>query len=275
MKITKTLAKSFLPARRADSYKNTYGRVLSVCGGPSAMGAAVLAARGVLRAGAGYLFCAAPKEETGVIFNSVPEAVLLPLRKGWEKQDFEKFLKETKIDVALIGCGLSDAQYTEWLIKKLEESGVPFVLDAAALKFTRAFKVPSIITPHEGETAAILGAEIKDKNSAVSELAKITGGVAVLKGPGTLVRQGKKVYQNTTGNSALAKAGSGDALAGIITGLWAQLGKEKNFASAALPSAAAGVYLHGRCADIYAKENGQYSLLASEIADYMPKAFKL
>ena len=97
--------------------------------------------------------------------------------------------------------------------------------------------------------------------------------VCVLKGRRTVITDGKKVFINPTGNSALAKAGTGDVLAGITAGLFVQLIKQ-NAEDAALKAACAGVYLHGLCADIALKDYGAYSVMASDLNKYLGRAIK-
>ena len=109
-------------------------------------------------------------------------------------------------------------------------------------------------------------------------LCRLTGGVSVLKGSGTLVCAetdgAPETWKNTTGGPALAKAGSGDELSGVIAGLWAQLGAAEGFdASSALKAALCGVYLHGLAGDLAALKRTDYGVLAGDTAAYIPQAF--
>lgn len=235
------------------------------------MGACIISARAAFSAGAGYIYAAVPASAKDLLFSNLPEAVLVPLARGKEFSTLKKFISEHKVDVALLGPGLGKNNFTIKFLDLLEQKQIPFILDADGLNALaarpRKFGAPCIFTPHEGEAERLLGKKIVSRESAAREISDKYGCVCVLKGPGTLVCEGKKIYKNTTGNSALAKAGTGDALAGLMLGLWAQKGGEE-----ALETAALAAYLHGSAADIFAKEKTEYSMFASDIRDYAAKA---
>ncbi|HOI42202.1 MAG TPA: NAD(P)H-hydrate dehydratase, partial [Elusimicrobiales bacterium] len=133
--------------------------------------------------------------------------------------------------------------------------------------------VPSIFTPHPGEFARLFPAFRGGREKAALLLAS-RGPVAVLKGPGTLVACGKKIWKNGTGGPELAKGGSGDALAGIIGGLWAQLGRRGGFtAGTACAAARLGVWLHGTCGSLAARRLHPRSVTAMDLVESLPAAF--
>ena len=183
--------------------------------------------------------------------------------------------KAEDYDVISIGSGLSDNPDTKKLILDfLSKNDKPTVVDADALNaiaasgFTELNK-NTIITPHPREMSRLLNVEtseiLSNREKYVLEAAKKFKCIAILKGKDTLVTDGEDIYTNKTGSSALAKAGTGDVLTGMISGLLAQ---SKN----SLYSAAAGVYLHGLTADIAENLTTKYGLLASELIDCIPQS---
>jgi NAD(P)H-hydrate epimerase len=137
-------------------------------------------------------------------------------------------------------------------------------------------KAPLIITPHAGELGRLLGVSFKriqsDRERWATHAARRFRCVCLLKGAGTLVTDGKKVWKNTTGNPAMASGGMGDVLTGLIAGLWGQMdfadGKE------ALQAAALGAFIHGRAGDLAVRSLSQTRLVASQLAGFIPRALK-
>lgn len=293
MKITKITAeflRPLLPPRKKDSHKGDYGKVLIAAGSKGMTGAAVLAARAALKAGAGLVTVACPDSEQPVIAAGVPEAMTLPLpSKGGgfslsAAAALAAFQKTKKYDVLLIGPGLSvKGEVPGFVAAALAGLKIPAVVDADALNALAQLcdleflgtDVPRIFTPHAGEASRLLRGAAAPGPGTVRKLAALTGGVCLLKGPGTLVGDGRTCFRNTTGGPALAKGGSGDILAGLIAGLWAQAGVKKGFSPAtALESAALGVYLHGLCGDLAADKLTQRCVLAGELLKFLPAAFR-
>ncbi len=183
-------------------------------------------------------------------------------------------------DVVILGPGLGNEEYVEYLVEDiLTAACTPVVVDADGLNaiaahpyLTSYFTETLVITPHLGEMARLTGqsvAEIqRDLVSCARNYALRYGLTCVLKDAATVVasRDGS-VYLNTSGNSAMAKAGSGDVLTGVIGALLA-LGMEEKEA------ARLGVYLHGRAGDLAAGEEGCHGLLARELADHLREAMK-
>ncbi|MDP2865767.1 MAG: NAD(P)H-hydrate dehydratase [Elusimicrobiota bacterium] len=288
--LTPRFLKPLLPVRRKDSHKGNYGRVLVVAGSRGMAGAAILAARAALKSGAGLVTVACPESERKAIACALPEAMTFgadccggafTLKAAAQVAAFARL---KRIDVLLIGPGLGSSRgaraFAVRLLKTLE---IPAVADADALNALsgvglRSIKFaasPLILTPHPGEAERLLGGKIKDRPSAAAELAARSGGTAVLKGTGTLVCAGKTILKNPTGGPALAKGGSGDVLAGLCAGFFAQAGLRRGFTTAAaLESAALAVYLHGLSGDLAAKKFTERCVLAGELLDFLPAAIR-
>ena len=291
MRLTRQLVKSFLPQRPLEAHKGSFGRVLIVAGSEKMTGAGVLSARAALRVGAGLVAWALPKSCQCLAVAALPEALTVPLPEkngvlsSRAVPGLLRLIQEFHPSVVLIGPGLSDSAF---IIPFLRKNTTPAVLDADALNALArqsdwpeiiSGRFPLICTPHPGEMQRLLQKPISSDSSVraqyAQELSAKTGGVSVLKGFHTVISDGRLVYENPTGGPALAKAGSGDTLGGIIAGLWAQSGTAEGFTQAtALRSACAGVYLHGLCGDLAAKKLTDRCVLASDTADCLPLAFQ-
>ena len=259
-----------MPIREQNSNKGTFGKVLNFCGSKNYVGAAYLSAVSSLKVGAGYSALASTKDVIESVSKLLPEAVFLTREEGLKRlQDFS---------VILIGCGLGQDNEAMRLFRKIISKcgDVPTVIDADGLNLLSKtnIKLPenSVITPHPAEAARLLktGTEniLKDIEGSAKELSEKYKCVTVLKTHRTLIcNKDLSIHINEHGNSALAKAGSGDVLAGIISGLLAQ-GMDM-FNGAKL-----GVYLHSRAGEIASEELTEYSVLASEILKYIPFAIK-
>ncbi|MGB2579940.1 NAD(P)H-hydrate epimerase [Elusimicrobium simillimum] len=282
--ITKDFVKSNFPKRPAESSKGTFGRVLCVCGSTNMMGAALLCARGIYAAGAGYVTMVVPEEEKDMVFSTLPEAVLLPLENNQEITQIKNLTADQKQDVMVMGCGLGTdaAKYVPGLISTLD---LPLVLDGdglnalAGLKEKFKFNMPAILTPHPLEAARLIDGEIPKDDAQREQMAKQISAkynaVCVLKGARTIVAYGGDTLVNETGSSALAKAGTGDVLAGLTAGIWAQLGKANVFdIKTAFNAAACAVYLHGLAGDKAAADMSDYSVMASDLNKYIGISIK-
>lgn len=292
-KITDKIAAPLLPVRPPDAHKGTFGRVLVIAGSRTMCGAGLLCAKSALYAGAGLVYWALPAGMQPAFAAALPEAITLPLPEtatgeiaasAWPV--LKCFVTKFHPSLALIGPGMAGSPVLPKLLTQLE---LPLVLDADALhacatKKIFSFKQPVVLTPHPGEIAHLLGTPIpvepEGRLSQVVLLAQKTGAVCVLKGHQTLVavcEQNKtQIWQNTTGGPALAKGGSGDVLAGIIAGLWAQLGTRQGWSNkTALHAALCGVYTHGLAGDLAAKQSGGYGVLATQTAANVPAALNV
>jgi len=291
VKITAEYLRPLLPARAKDGHKGDFGKALVIAGSKGMTGAAILAARAALKAGAGLVTVACPDSEQPIIARALPEVMTLPLPSVEGAVSLKaagtiaEFQKDKKYDVCLIGPGLSLKGETPGFVRNLlKKTSMPAVVDADALNalaggggpgFLRG-GTPRIFTPHSGEAERFLsGAKVSDRHAAIEKLHAILGGVCLLKGPGTFITDGLRLLRNTTGGPELAKGGSGDVLAGLITGLWAQAGRRNGFnARTAFESAALGVYLHGLCGDMAAKRLTSRAVLAGELVEFLPAAFR-
>lgn len=269
-----------LPARQADSNKGTYGKLLIIAGSRGMSGAACLAAHGAYRAGAGLVKILTVEENRPILQAQLPEAIVETYtREAALKADLV-FVQEIEAQCGwataiVLGPGLSQEPYVRQLVELvLTHAYVPMVLDADALntiaaypELTGYFTENIIITPHVGELSRLTGQTIpKIKARAVAaarEYSARHGITCVLKDAVTVTADRDGItYVNSSGNSGLAKAGSGDVLAGITGSLLAQ-GAEL------LDAAALGVYLHGLAGEAATKALGKRSILAHEIGDYL------
>lgn len=279
--------KKSLPERPVEADKNFFGRVMVAAGCETMTGAAHLCSKAALKSGAGLVYCACGEEERKILSSLLPEAINLPLpsKDGFIKPAAAKklstFISDLRIDVLAIGPGLGQGG-REFALRVLSNGDTPAVVDADALNALASNKKilkvlskrPCILTPHEGEMRRLIG-DFTDRRSAALKLNKLTGAVVLLKGRYSIVTDGKRIYENKTGCSALAKGGSGDVLTGLIAGIWAQKARqEKDFYSTAFLSAAIGANLHGLMGEIAASKIGERSVLARELLDFIGEAFK-
>lgn len=259
-----------LPKREKFSHKGNFGRVQLVAGSYGKMGAAVLSAKGVLRIGAGLLTVHIPSCGYTTMQVSVPEAMVTV---DLDEKSTSSAEIMNNADAVCVGPGLGTEQKTanwfESFVKKLKS---PLVLDADALNLLAQMPelfgdLPSkiILTPHVGEFHRLFG-ECNNGFERIERarlFAQKHDLVIVLKGAHTAIITAEKVVFNVTGNAGMATGGSGDVLAGIITGLLAQgLSSEE--------AAISGVYIHGLAGDYAAKEVGEVSLMASDLLYFLP-----
>ncbi len=254
-----------MPFREQNSNKGTFGKVLNFAGSKNYIGVAYLSTVSVLKSGAGFAALASEKEIIRSVSTLLPEAVYLSHKEG---------LKQIKdFSVVLIGCGLgNNKKLFQEVIKHVKS---PLVIDADGLnilsKLNTTLPKNTIITPHPLEAARLLGVELQDilsdLESSAKKLCEKYNCITVLKTHRTIICDGKEIFINQHGNSALAKAGSGDVLAGIIAGLLAQKVQPYN-------AARLGVYLHSRAGEIASEELTEYSVLASDLPKYLPEAIK-
>ncbi len=253
-----------LPRRGRDAHKGSFGHVLLIGGAPGYTGAIAMAARAALRSGAGLVSVRVPEPIYEIVATAAgPEAMVKPFNEFSE-------IDLTGFDAVLAGPGLTRTPETKAFVERLlVECTVPLVLDADALSVSpetiAAAKSPVVLTPHPGEFATLFGTTVKqiqaDRWTAAREAAKRTGKVIVLKGARTVVAApGKKLAINGTGNPGMAKGGSGDVLAGLLTGLLGQ-GIEP------LQAAKTAVWLHGKAGDIAAAKKTEAAMIATDLID--------
>ena len=277
--LNETDIQNMLPDRKPDTHKGDYGRVLLLCGSRGYTGAAALAAMGALRCGAGLVYLAVPESIYAIEAVKVTEPVVLPMpdKDGMFATDTKEQLKKLlpKMDAVLVGPGIGCSDGTYETVKFiLEEYPGPVVLDADGINVLqhhidvlRGRTNPTVLTPHMGEFARVLGNTTEDRLSAAVHFASETGTILLLKGNRTIVTDGNEVYINPTGNPGMAVGGSGDVLSGIITAL---LGLK----ILPLQAAACGAWLHGAAGDICAKEIGQYGMIPTDMLQVLPRLLK-
>jgi ADP-dependent NAD(P)H-hydrate dehydratase len=273
-----------LPLRPLDSNKGTFGRVLIGAGSRGMSGAAVLCATAALRGGAGLVRLAVPEGILTIVAAANPCYTTAPLPQDDHGRLSAAALPELLelvrgYNVAALGPGLGQsAELGDTITAILEQTTTPLVLDADALNVLvgrlgalRKHRGPIVLTPHPGEFARLLGSSIAavqaQRQELAADFARTHGVLIVLKGHGTVVTDGHRVYVNTTGNPGMATGGTGDVLCGLIAALLGQ--KLEPFAAAQL-----GVYLHGRAGDLAREQIGEVSLLAADLLDFLPRAFQ-
>jgi NAD(P)H-hydrate epimerase len=273
-----------LAPRSADSNKGDFGRVLIVAGSRGMTGAAILCGRAALRGGAGLVKLAVPAEVLPIVAAGDPCYMTVPLTQDADgRLDFaslaEIFAQEESQSVMAIGPGLGRGpELARFLPELVGKTARPIVLDADGLNaFTgqaamlHTAGMPLIVTPHPGEFARLIGTDTRSVQARREELAVRFAQehrlVVVLKGHGTIVTDGRRIYRNATGNPGMSTGGTGDVLTGLIVALVAQ-GLEP-FAAAQL-----GVYLHGRAGDLARDQIGEVSLIATDLLDYLPAAIR-
>ncbi|MNX73235.1 Bifunctional NAD(P)H-hydrate repair enzyme Nnr [compost metagenome] len=255
------------------AHKGIQGHVLIIGGSYGKMGAVCLSSKAALKTGCGLVTAYIPKCGYNIVQIAIPEVMVLT-------DNQEKCIAEMVFDLdpqAIgIGPGLGQDVLTQQAIHEfLIANNAPLVMDADALNILSKNKewlsllLPeTIITPHPKELQRLIGEwnseqEKIDKTIAFSKQYHI---IVVMKGAPTRIINGDTIYENTTGNAALATAGSGDVLTGMITSFLAQSYKP-------VDSAILGVYLHGLTADIALPETGYQSFIASDIIATLGRAF--
>lgn len=286
-------AAMMLPERKADSNKGSFGKVLCITGSRGMSGAAYLSAKAAYLAGAGLVRIYTEESNRQILQQLLPEAVMStyvdrtedPMDGDSEPDCFAELPSLLAwADVVCIGCGLGRSAASEALVRiVLRHNQKPCVMDADALNILADFTPEEealwkpeegsyILTPHMKEMSRLTGYTIEDlkenRTILAKEYARRKQITCVLKDSRTIVAQtGKPVYLNTTGNSALAKGGSGDVLAGLTAGLLAQ--KLPSYEAAVL-----GTYLHGLAGEEAGNSCGLRSALAEDILTGIRKTLK-
>jgi len=260
-----------LPKPGAESDKNARGQVLVVAGSETVPGAALLAGVAALRAGAGKLQLATPKPVAIQLGLAVPEAMVVPLPRTGGIRALGPLVP--KADAILIGPGMDEDAPMHTLVgdvaKRMKADGT-LVLDAAGIRAADRIR-RGIITPHTGEMADLLGVEREEIERNAPEFARLAsdrfGCVVALKGPTTFIAAGGELYAFDGGSVGLATSGSGDTLAGVVTGL-AALGADP------LTAALWGVWAHGTAGVRLAKRVNRVGFLARELLAELPAVLR-
>jgi hydroxyethylthiazole kinase-like uncharacterized protein yjeF len=261
--------RALLPRRARTAHKGVNGRVLVVGGGPGMPGAVRLAGEAALRSGAGLVTIATWPAHAAALAAGRPELICLPAETP---EDIAPALAAA--DVVAVGPGLGRTAWAERLLGAVFAAGKPLVVDADALNALAASPAQCThwcLTPHPGEAARLLGldpaAVQADRLAAVRALAARYGGVAVLKGAGTLVAVGEgPPWVCERGNPGMAAAGMGDVLTGVIAAIAAQQADPLTALGAA---AAVAVLVHAQAGDLAAR-GGERGILASDLIAQLP-----
>lgn len=274
-----------LEQRPAEGHKGTFGRVLIVAGSVGMTGAAALAGRAALRAGAGLVRVATARSALPIVAAIEPCYTTIPLAEDGEGRISGKALHAIldavrDNDVVAFGPGAGQSAGLRSVVEALlGQQGLRLLIDGDGLNnlsrlagWPRQRKAEVVLTPHPGEMKRLWSGLFReevptDRQQTATQMAQTIGAVVALKGAGTVVTDGQRRYVNATGNPGMATAGSGDVLTGMIAALMGQ-------GLSNLDAAILGVYLHGLAGDIAASRLGQISLMATDIIDVLPEAFK-
>jgi NAD(P)H-hydrate epimerase len=278
--LDRTEAARRLSPRRSDAHKYRCGTAVLVSGSRRYTGAALLAAEAVLRSGCGMVYVAVPEGVRDLIESRLREAITIPVP---ETQDgtiapeawpvIEPYVN--KADVLVVGPGLDrHPETTRFVHDVLARNTKPLVLDADGINALEgetgrlaALTVPTVITPHTGELSRLVAAELPntpyDKIEATRTFAKTLGVTLVHKGAPTLIASAAgDVWVNYHGNSALASAGTGDVLTGLVGGLVAQ-GED------VLAAACIACFLHGRSGEVASEVHGIRGVIAGDLLEFL------
>lgn len=275
-------ARAAFPRRPLDSHKGTFGHVLVVAGSSGKAGAALLAARGAFRAGAGLVTIASTTEVCRIATAAQPEVMTVALGEAAECGDIPRAVTKladtlSGVDAVVLGPGLGRGEKTQdFALDVAARCGRPVVIDADGLFALRAQTMsrisqrdqPTVLTPHPGEMARLLGLETaavqRDRAAAVARAASETRATVVLKGRHSLIGTPQpEIRVNLSGSPALATAGSGDVLAGMVGALLAR-------GLSAEEAATAAVHVHGLAGE-RAGRRRPWGTLAGDVAEAVPR----
>jgi NAD(P)H-hydrate epimerase len=279
---------ALLGARPTDSNKGMYGHVLIVGGSLGKSGAAAMAGMAALRAGCGLSTVATPASALDNVASFAAELMTEPLpetdmgtiaMEAIESGRFGQLVKP--IDVVAIGPGIGrHVETADFVREAVRQAKVPLVVDADGLnafqghtdQFNGSTR-PLVLTPHPGEMSRLTGLSIKDVQAdrlkVARDFARKHQLIVVLKGNRTIISlPDGKAWVNPTGNPGMATAGTGDILTGMTAGIIGQM--QNNVGCAAI----AAVYMHGLAGDVAAERVGEHSLVATDLLDALPEAFR-
>lgn len=270
--------------RKKDTHKGTYGKIAVIAGSRGMAGAAYLSCNSALRAGSGLVFAIVPKSLESIMSMKLTEVIVKGVNDNNNGFLCKSSLKEiieivSKCDVAIIGPGIGTNMETKSVVIELIKNlNIPLIIDADGLnciiddkELLKEYSNKIIITPHPGEMKKLTEKKIIDLENKVilaKDFSYNYNVVTVLKGHNTVIASPDGNYFiNSTGNPGMATAGSGDVLSGIIASLLGQ-------GIDALNAAACGTYLHGLAGDLASEDKGEYGLIAGDILNNIPYAFK-
>jgi NAD(P)H-hydrate epimerase len=284
--LDREMIRRLVPQRAPDTHKGTYGHVLAVAGSRGKTGAAILACRAAMRAGAGLVTLAAPRSLNHIFAASLVEVMTEPLRDNAAEQleplgddDWRRLLAQKSAVLFGPGIGVNDTTQNNlrWLLRNLH---LPWVIDADGLNTLaleidrlRHAKIAPVLTPHPGEMARLAAKNTSainaDRVAIARSFAREHRCHVVLKGARTVIATSDgRVFINPTGNPGMASAGMGDVLAGILAALFGQ-------GLAPEDAMKLGVYLHGFVGDTAIAEKGTIGLIASDIVDGLPAGIRV
>ncbi len=280
IEITSARVRQWLPHRPEDGHKGSFGRALIAAGSVGFTGAPTLSANACVRSGAGLVFLAVPQSVWTVAAAKCNEAMPSPCPEDemgrFSAKALPGLLERAKgCDALLLGPGLGQSEELDSLVMDfLRLTSQSMVLDADGLNaLSRHIDSLSrdnlILTPHDGEYARLMGHwPGADREAAARELSGRLNCVAVLKGHRTIVAAPDGTcYVNTTGNHGMAKGGSGDVLAGLMTGLLAQ-------GMSPVQAAASAVWIHGRAGDIAAGRFSYHGMTPTDLVGCLTQVWK-
>lgn len=290
---TYEIVNKVLPPRHPNTHKGDYGRVLVIGGAPGMSGAAIMAGKAALRAGAGLAQVALPRSLNIAVETAALEVMSFPLpetESGTIAPEALNVLADRLnwADVIALGCGISRHERTQTFVRQLvAQVDKPMVIDADGLialaghsEILRQRKSPTVLTPHPGEMAALLQTTVsevqRDRVGTALKAAKEFKAIVVLKGARTITASPDgTMFVNLTGNAGMATGGSGDVLTGIIAALLAQtLVRQPQVPTpqSLTEAVAASVFLHGLAGDIASWDKGEVALVAGDLLEHLPRA---
>lgn len=264
--------------RAPESDKNTYGRVLAICGCRDYIGAPFFAAQAAVRTGSGIVTLALPACIYPILAAKLNEPTFLPLETGADGKISAECLPSLARRAAILagpGLGIS-AGVTQAIQTIVEQADCPLILDADGINalaghidIVEKAKYPVVLTPHKHEFARICDVPLtENREEMASAFARKHHCVLLLKGHRTIIAGAQgELYQNIHGNPGMSKGGSGDVLSGIILSLLGQ-GLEP------LAAAACGAYIHSRAGDLCANDIGEFGMTPTDMLGYIPRVLK-
>lgn len=279
-RIDRTYVRLALPPRDPWGHKGNFGKVLCLCGCVGYTGAPIFSSRAAVRTGSGLVFLGVPAPIWQVAAVKSDEAMPFPLPECGGKLSLageEEIRRRAEAcDAVLLGCGLGRSEESDELCRRLLTLEQPLVLDADGINALsgrmealacRRDKV-TILTPHEGEFLRAGGDLSRGREYGAASFAAQHGVYLILKGRETVVAapDGRSMV-NTTGNSGMAKGGSGDVLAGMVLSLLGQ-------GMAPMEASCCAVWLHGRAGDLAAAEKGERGMTPSDLLEQIPYALQ-
>lgn len=283
--LTEHEAAKMLKPRPRNSHKGNFGKLAVIAGSTGLTGAAHLTSLAAQRTGAGLVTLGIPRALNPIMEQKLTEVMTFPIEDSGKGQlvteslgDVTELLKDKNVLAIGPGCGKNPGVF-EILWNILGKIDISIVIDADGLNhiskdmdLLKSHKAPVILTPHPGELSRMTGWSIEDILNCPVETATQTadkyGCIVLLKGAASIVAEPKgRVYINTSGNSGMAKGGSGDVLTGMIASLLAQ-------GYPPYDAAVLGCFTHGRAGDRAAKKLGETGMIAGDIIDAIPEVFK-